>query len=244
MTKFLLIQSRPEKEASDDEYRAFCRFGGLAESELDRLQMHETQPEINLDDYDGILMGGGPANFAYDESQKSAEQLAFEPWLFRLLDEIVAQDKPFLGACLGMGALVTHAGGRMSFSAGEDVGAVQINLTSGNDPLLEGVPSQFEAFVGHKEGAREAPDGLTVLTTNNSCIQMVRVRQNIYATQFHPELDPAGLALRIETYRHAGYFAPEEADELTASGWRSNVDETATLVLRNFIERFRKNSDD
>lgn len=238
--KFLLIQSRPEREASDDEFRAFCKFGGLDEARVERLQMHEVQPDVNLDDYTAVLMGGGPANFAYGDDHKSIEQKSFEPWLFELLDRIIAEDKPFLGACLGLGALVTHSGGNMSFDHSEAVGAVEIGLTDNgsSDPILVRVPKSFRAFVGHKEGAGSVPSHLTILAGNDRCVQMIRSGKNVYATQFHPELDPAGLELRIQTYKHAGYFRPEEADELIAAGWASGVDDSATRVLRNFVAMF------
>lgn len=239
--KVLLMQSRPEKQVSDDEFEAFCRFGGLNSSEVERLQMHELQPVVDIDKYDAILMGGGPANFAYDDEHKSAEQKAYEPWLYALLDEIVAKDKPFFGACLGLGALVTHAGGKMSFDKSEPVGAVEIRVTQDgyDDPLFAQMPDVFNAFVGHKEGALELPTGVAVLAENDNCVQMVRVGENVYGTQFHPELDPSGLGLRIQAYKHAGYFAPEEADELIAAAMVSDVGEAATLVLKNFINRFR-----
>ncbi len=236
MKKVLLLQSRPELEASDDEFRAFRRFGGLDEKQVVRLQMHEVQPTIDLNDYAVILMGGGPANFAYDDDHKSSEQKAFEPWLWRLLDRIIAEDKPFFGACLGLGALVTHAGGRMDFRAGEPVGAVDIRLVA-EDPILADAPQEFAAFVGHKEGAREVPSELTVLARNDTCVQMVRRGQNVYGTQFHPELDPAGLELRINTYRHAGYFEPEEADDLIAKARQSGIGDVPTNILRAFIVR-------
>lgn len=244
MAKFLLIQSRPEREASDDEFRAFCRFGGLNEDEVDRLLMHEMQPEVDLSVYDGILMAGGPGNFAYDEAHKSPEQRAFEPWLLELVAEIMAQETPFFGACLGMGALVTAAGGQLSLEAGEAVGAVDISLTTEGaaDPLLVGLPREFSAFVGHKEGIKKVPAGITVLAENEQCVQMLRVGTHAYGVQFHPELDPAGLALRIETYKNAGYFAPEEADELIAAAWASDIGETATEILRKFVDRYRSNN--
>ncbi len=236
MDKVLLLQSRPEAEASDDEFRAFCKFGGLDERQVVRLQMHEVQPVVELDDYAAVLMGGGPANFAYDDDHKSPEQMAFEPWLWRLLDRIVAEDKPFFGACLGLGALVTHAGGRMSFDASEPVGAVDVRVVC-DDPILVNVPPEFAAFVGHKEGAREVPPALTVLARSDTCVQMVRRGQNVYGTQFHPELDPAGLELRINTYRHAGYFEPDEADTLIMAARQSRVGDTPTRVLRAFVGR-------
>ena len=36
---FLLLQSRSEDEASDDEYQAFLKFGGLKPAELTRLRL-------------------------------------------------------------------------------------------------------------------------------------------------------------------------------------------------------------
>ena len=240
MSKFLLLQSRPEEQVSEDEFKAFCRFGNINESDVERLQMHLVQPKVDLSKYKAVLMGGGPANFAYKDEEKSAEQKAFEPWLFSLLDEIIDKRIPFFGACLGMGALITHAGGEMSLQMGEPVGAVKIRLQEDarNDDLLAGVPSEFSAFVGHKEGAWDIPDSVTVLASSETCAQLIKVGKCAYATQFHPELDAPSLALRIKAYKHEGYFAPEEADELIAAAMQSDVDETATLVLRNFVKRF------
>lgn len=53
MGKFLFIQSRPEKEVSDNEFQAFCYFKG-EESEVERLRMHENLPEVSLHKYDGL----------------------------------------------------------------------------------------------------------------------------------------------------------------------------------------------
>ena len=44
---------------------------------------------------------------------------------------------------------------------------------------------------------------------------------NVYATQFHPELDAVGVSTRVDVYKHAGYFHPSEADEIKALAWRS-----------------------
>ena len=59
MTKpFLLLQSRPEDKASDDEYAAFLKFGGLQPEQLQRLRLDRGEfSPVNLDDYSGIFMG-------------------------------------------------------------------------------------------------------------------------------------------------------------------------------------------
>lgn len=238
---FLLLQSRSEDEASDDEYQAFLKFGGLKPAELTRLRLDMgMRPQVALDDYAGVLMGGGAANFAYDDTQKSPEQREFEAYILPLIQRIVATDTPFLGACLGVGALVTALGGRTSFDYSEAVGAVDIKLTpeAKNDPLLAGMPAEFRGFVGHKEGVVEPPSRCVVLARSSTCVQMLRVGRNVYATQFHPELDAAGLALRINIYKHAGYFAPSEAQSLIDAVRREHVTEPVK-ILQQFIKRYK-----
>ena len=243
MTKpFLLLQSRPEAEASDDEYQAFLKFGGLEADQLVRLRLERgDEPAVNLDDYTGIIMGGGPANFAYPPEEKSPEQLQFEDYIMPLLRRIIAEDKPFLGTCLGVGALVTALGGRTDFDHGEPVCAVDINLTpeAQDDPLLVGLPASFRGFVGHKEGTDTAPPNSVVLARSVACIQLLRARQNVYSAQFHPELDADGLALRIDIYRHAGYFSPEEAQDLIDAAYRESRSVTEPVkILRRFVEKY------
>lgn len=243
MTKpFLLLQSRPETEASDDEYQAFLKFSGLMAEDLVRIRMEAGEyPDINFDDFSGIIMGGGPANFATPEEEKSQSQKELESYLMPLLDRIIEADVPFLGACLGIGALVSNRGGKMSFKRGEPVEAVDICLTDEGreDALCRSLSSNFRGFVGHKEGVGELPESAKILAESDTCVQMIRLGDNVYATQFHPELDSEGLALRIKTYKHAGYFKPEEADELISASQREQVNEPER-VLKAFVEKYRR----
>ncbi len=237
----LLLQSRPEVEASDDEFRSFCKFGGLDVDEIVRMHMHEYQPEIDLDDYAAVFMGGGPANFAYDDEQKSAMQRRFEPWLLALMQRIISEDKPFLGACLGVGAIIIASGGQMSLEHGEPMGTVRVALTDSGraDPIMANLSADFDAFVGHKEGVavHTVPSTVSVLAHSMTVTQMIRAGANVYGTQFHPELDAESLVLRIKIYRHAGYFEPDEVDDLVAAARRAQVTEPVK-VLRAFVKRY------
>lgn len=236
MKPFLLLQSRPEDTASDNEYEAFLKFSELEESQLKRMRVESGNlPDINLDEYSGIILGGGPNN-ASDEV-KSPEQTKLEARLANLMDKIIAKDFPFLGACYGIGILTNHQQGVLSRRYGEDVGPTEITLTKEglNDPLLKGVAEKFEAFVGHKEACEVLPKSATLLASSKSCpVQMFRIKSNVYATQFHPELDSHGLEVRIKIYKNAGYFPPEAADDLIQKGHSANVLEPVK-VLRNFI---------
>ena len=63
---------------------------------------------------------------------------------------------------------------------------------------------------------------------------------NVYATQFHPELDVEGLCLRIDIYRHHGYFdPPEEAEELMRMARAAVVTEPPRLLAR-FVELYAR----
>jgi GMP synthase (glutamine-hydrolysing) len=67
---------------------------------------------------------------------------------------------------------------------------------------------------------------------------MYRVGENVYVTQFHPELDADDLTARMRIYQHAGYFDPSELEDLVAMAYASKVSGEQHLVLRNFVERY------
>ena len=78
------------------------------------------------------------------------------------------------------------------------------------------------------------------LATSAACpVQAFRVGQNVYATQFHPELDLEGVCTRIEVYKDAGYFPPSEAETLKERSRAVQVRHPMT-VLANFVERHRR----
>jgi GMP synthase (glutamine-hydrolysing) len=70
-------------------------------------------------------------------------------------------------------------------------------------------------------------------------VQAFRIGSHVYATQFHPELDAAGLCTRIDVYKNAGYFEPDQVGELKAQARRSNVTHPPA-ILRRFTERYAR----
>ena len=63
MKPFLLLATRAEDAAADNEYEAFLGFTGLTESSLRRWRL-ERDPlgTVDLDAWSGIMLGGGPFN--------------------------------------------------------------------------------------------------------------------------------------------------------------------------------------
>jgi GMP synthase (glutamine-hydrolysing) len=237
---FLLLGTRDHDVAAAAEYRSVLRHTGLAARDLHHRRV-ESEPlgPVDLSDYSGIMLGG--SSFNISDAQKTAVQQRVEEELGELVERVVDADFPFLGMCYGVGTVTNHLGGTVDRTYSEPVGAVAVTLTEqgGADPVLDGVGPVFHAFVGHKEASNGVPPGAILLATGEDCpVQMYRVGQNIYVTQFHPELDADDLAARMRIYQHAGYFDPSELDELTSMAYASPVNGEQHLVLSNFVRRY------
>lgn len=245
MKPFLILQLRPETEASDNEFEAILQKGGLAVSDAHRIRLdQEPLPEkLDLDAYSGVIVGGGPGCVSDPPEKKPPLEARMESAVLSLMPEITTRDFPYLGCCYGIGILGAHLKGDVSKARfGEDVGTSDCSLTPDgrNDPLCAGMPARFQAFVGHKEALQALPAGCTHLVSSPNCpFQMVRYGENVYATQFHPEADSSGFEVRINIYKHRGYFPPEEAKNLISMCRSADV-HAPELVLANFVTRYRR----
>ena len=243
MEPFLLLSIRAEDAAAENEYESFLTLAGLGDRELRRVRLEQRAlGDIDLRNWSGILVGGGPFNYSDPDDKKSPVQRRVEADLRGLLDTVVRADFPFLGTCYGVGALGIHQGGVIGRRYAEPVGPVRVSLTppGHRDPLLRALPGTFEAFTGHKEAISKLPGHAVLLASSAPCpVQAFRIGSNVYATQFHPELDVAGICTRIEVYKHAGYFHPDQADELKAQAQRSDV-RHPPAILRAFVRRYAR----
>ena len=240
---FLILQLRPEAEAADDEFAAILRKGGLEVDQVRRVRLdQEALPaDLDLEGLAGVIVGGGPGCVSDEPEDKSPVEARIESEVLSIMPEVTGRDLPFLGCCYGIGILGKHLEGDVSKSRyGEPVGtsACAVTEEGRDDPLLDGVPARFDAFVGHKEALQALPEGCVHLVLSEACpFQMVRHGRNVYATQFHPEADAAGFETRIRIYRHKGYFPPETADDLIAMCRAADVT-APEVILRNFVERY------
>ena len=243
MKPFVLLATRAEDEPADEEYALFLRSSGLDERDLVRVRLEAApMPRLDLDALSGIFVGGGPFNASDPPDQKTPVQHRVEAEFSTLLDEVVARDFPFLGACYGVGTLGAHQGALIDRTYSEPISVVPVTLTDAGarDPILAGLPRTFNAFVGHKEAIASLPDSATLLASSPSCpVQVFRVGANVYATQFHPELDVDGIILRIHAYADHGYFAADELELTLAAVRRAAVSHPSRMLL-NFVERYAR----
>ncbi|NNK17413.1 MAG: glutamine amidotransferase [Sulfitobacter sp.] len=243
MKPFLILQLRPETDASDDEYRAILDKCGLTPDQTRRIRVDREDIPADLDvtDFAGVIVGGGPGCVSDAPEEKSAQEARIEAQILALMPQITRQDHPFMGCCYGLGILAHHLGGEVSKAQyGEPVGPTVCATMpeAGEDPLLAGLDDAFEVFVGHKEAVQRVPEGTVHLLRSEACpVQMIRYGQNVYATQFHPEADAHDFERRIRVYRNHGYFPPEDADRLIDLCHAADVTVPGE-ILRRFAARY------
>jgi GMP synthase (glutamine-hydrolysing) len=132
-----------------------------------------------LADHAGAVIFGGPMSANDDDV-----------WLRREIDWIgvaLAEEKPFLGICLGAQMMVRHLGGRVTaHPAGEvEVGWYDIAPTREGRDLMAWPQRVYQ---WHREGF-EVPTGARLLATGDRFPnQAIRVGPHAYGLQFHPEL--------------------------------------------------------
>jgi len=240
---FLILQIRPEDDTSNSEFEAILKYGGLCEKDVCRIRIEKTGiPDISLDDYSAVIVGGSPFDISTPELEKSTIQKKIEGDFKRLLDDIVTNDFPFLGACSGCGLLGSYLDTPISGKHAEPVGGAVVSLTEDGekDALLSGFPDQITVLLGHKEACDEIPTGASLLIRGEACpVQMFRIGDNVYATQFHPEGDSEGFTLRIHAYKHHGYFRPEEAQRLIQAV-SEHEPQFAQKILKRFVNRYAR----
>lgn len=243
MKKTLILQLRPETDASDDEYASILDKCSLSQEQTLRIRVDQEDIPDSLDvtDFAAVIVGGGPGCVSDAPETKSAMEARIEEQIFGLMPQIIEQDHPYMGCCYGLGILAQHLGGEVSkVQYGEPVGTAACALTAdaGTDPLLQGLDAEFDAFVGHKEAVQALPHGTVLLVTSETCpVQMLRYGQNVYATQFHPEADAHDFERRIQVYRNHGYFPPEDADRLIEE-CHASVVTVPGEILHRFAKRY------
>ncbi len=238
---FLIIQLRPEDVTADSELAAIMRYGQLQAGAVERLRAEQQGLDsVDLNRYCAIIVGGSPFDLCTPPADKSVIQRQLETGFMHLLEQVTQRDFPFLGCCSGNGLLAKFCGSSISKRFAEPVGGVDITLTAAarKDPLLQGLPATFRVLVGHKEACDEVPAAATLLATSKTCpVQMFRLQNNIYATQFHPEADAHEFIVRINTYRNHGYFDASLAESLIQTV-STEATPVAQELLRRFVHRY------
>lgn len=152
----------------------------------------EQSVPTSLDDYDGLIVMGGPQSANDEHLEHIVAELA-------LLKKAIAEDFPVLGICLGAQLLSRAAGGYVTRSPIRELGWFPVFPTpaSAKDPLFSALPNTgLCVFQWHGE-TFSIPENASLLAHHpNVPSQAYRLGNYQYGLQFHLEVD----APKIESW--------------------------------------------
>ncbi|MBW4578077.1 MAG: type 1 glutamine amidotransferase [Tildeniella nuda ZEHNDER 1965/U140] len=234
--KLLLLQIRDDAETCQEEFDEFVRYSRLNAHQFAVLNVFAT-PEFDstcMEGYDALFVGGSS-----DASVTQPELYPFVASAKRLLVHCLEQSIPVFASCFGFQAAIEALGGQVIVDvANMEMGTYPLQLTEAAavDVLFHDVPNEFWAVSGHKERAVSLPDGAILLAYSDLCpYHAFRMEgKPFYAFQFHPEIDPADLTVRITRYQHRYLDSAEALDAILQSLQATPI---ANQLMEKFVDR-------
>lgn len=158
----------------------------------------EIQPfSINVEKYllskinyllKGIVLSGGPASVL----EKNSPDISESDFLYMRNLKV-----PVLGVCYGLQLLAKKSGGKIHKSRVREYGHTKIKITE--SLMYKGIPSGFNVWMSHGDSVDKLPKGfkITARSSNGHISSYENSSENLYALQFHPEVNHTENGLTI-----------------------------------------------
>ncbi|HEX3016768.1 MAG TPA: glutamine-hydrolyzing GMP synthase [Caproicibacter sp.] len=127
--------------------------------------------------YKGIIFSGGP-NSVYAENAPRCEA------------GILSLGIPVLGICYGAQLMAQLLNGTVADSPVREYGKTPVSFSSGSR-LFGDIPEKSICWMSHTDYICEVPQGFRITAKSGTCpaAAMENEQKNLYATQFHPEVE-------------------------------------------------------
>lgn len=238
MKKVLLVQFRTDVSL-EHEVACVCDKLNISEGNLKIVrpieETVEQDPQKLLANVSQVILSGsGQFNITQNppELQKAFKEV--EP----LINYIIENDFPTFAICLSFQYLGKKLGCKLLREPSRAEGdAVDVYTTPAaeQDKILKNTPKKFKALTGHSESVEDLNKDMVLLATNDVCpAQAFRYKENIYAVQFHPELNLEDIVYRWKLYPI--YIKGKNLEEMKSK--LADAPE-ATKIFRNFFEFYK-----
>lgn len=218
------------------EYNDVLLATGMPKENLDHLVVLDESYDLpDLHKYSGFIVGGSSLNVT--NATKPDGYSPYQQHVNALLKQLLNQSKPVFLICFGASWLADFAGGVVTHKWGEDSGSSLVDLTeeAAEDVLCKDLPSRFIALTGHTEAIEAVTEDVRVLATGPTCpYQLLRFGENVWASQFHLEMNGAAMKTRMDFYKDYGYFKLEDYDAIVSEVAKADTS-VAHRLLANFV---------
>lgn len=238
--KILGIQFRKKQISIELEQASIVREAGIY-VDIDFVSALDDSidwnfPEVIMAGYSGVILGGS-GDFDFDGGRCEDDpdrkiSYEFVGKLRPLFSYLFDNDIPTLGICYGHQLLGAFAGAQVTSDPVQKKSRsheVKLLVDKNDYFLFSDLPDSFQAHYGHKDSLDRIPEGALLLIHGGEQCQVsaLRYKNNIYTTQFHPELNFDDMIMRIEN--SPGYLPEGAVAEEVFS-----KDPDSNRILRNF----------
>jgi len=136
----------------------------------------------------GIILSGGPASVL----EKDSPDIDNDNFTF-----LKSLNVPFLGVCYGLQLLAKKSGGKIHKSKVREYGHTLIKTS--NSVLYKDCPKSLKVWMSHGDSVDVLPKGfkVTAKSSNRHISSYENIKDNVYAVQFHPEVNHTENGLTI-----------------------------------------------
>ena len=174
--KFLVLQ-----HINIEHPGIFLKFMKEDNVKIDTIELDENEKIPNLDQYDAMIVMGGPMDTWQEETF---------PWLKTEKEAIhkfvSVNRKPYLGLCLGAQLLSEAIGGKVRKMKTPEIGVLKVSLKD-NKSLFKGLNKELKVLQWHSYEAYDLPSNANILASSTECNVQAFSFNNAFGLQFHVE---------------------------------------------------------
>ena len=229
-----LIQFREDREMASQELECVARDLGINEEQITVYNATKQDlSSIKVENFSAFIFGGS-GDISLSDGTEVVKTIKNNIKI--LILRVVEFDVPSLFICLGYHLFSDYLGESVTKNPKQsESGTTKVYLTSNamSDALFSGIKKQLIVQEAHHDSIQNLPKAAVLLAENPRCpIQAYRVKKNIYAMQFHPELQKKDMLFRLNHY--------SEKYETDKSKFKESVE--TLKIMKNFVKIYQKKS--
>lgn len=201
-------------------------------SHYDIIHPYQKDTFPNPEECGAVLIGGTPL------SANDIDKYPFLQEEVEFLEQIIKEDKPFMGICFGAQVLARVLSASVRECRPKEIGGYEVKLTDAGrkDPILSGFPIKFPVFQWHGD-TFDIPKGATLLAEGDTCRNQAFRLGNVVGVQFHLETGCEEAGRWADAYSDEIEEFGKSKEKILAECGESESErlELADRFIRNFL---------